>query len=349
MSSDFANAGKASLQTIPVPPISMDAIYARARDRRSRTSLRRVALGPMLAVGVLGAATIAAVKSGGIDLWIRGNKGALMIHSVEVIRSPHAAEFHAAVAKAIFPVVYPVALPHGAKIVEMIVAPKSAPTSVTLEYRGANGFHAQFLIADATIVNAAKFGPGSAQPRFGRVDAWHVGGEIVVVPRGMLSTAEVDRIKSAMLKSSPTASAADAVARLLPFVVLGGLDRVMTADRLAPATGSTVLIDDAQVRYLPQRIASRAPFVDNRIQSITGVTYKNGMPQFGQGIMARTVSPKNVEIDLNGMKAIEATLRAHGMQRCRCDVLFHRGVRSYTIWTLPQGHAKVEKYRVPAQ
>ncbi len=348
MPSEFSNAGKASLRAIAVPPLVMNAVRARAQERRSRTGLRRIIVGATLAIGILGAATVAVVKNAGVDLWVSGNKGAFMMHSLEWIRSPQASEFRAAVANATFPVVYPVGLPAGAKLVDMQVAPQGAPSTVMLAYRGPGEFHADFILANPKIVNAAKFGPGGAQPHFGHIDTWRVGDEVVVVPKGLLSAAAIDRIESAMRKTSPAASAADAQSRLLPFIVLGGIDRVVTAARYAPSTGSSVLIEDSQVRSLPRRIAARDPFVDNRVQSLSGFIYEKGKLSGARSKPVPGVSSKKVVINLDGMKAIESALRAHGMLQCRCDVLFHRGAAAYTIWALPLGHGAVSKYVVPA-
>lgn len=347
MPSEFSSAGKAALRALPVPPLVMNSVRARAREHRSRAGFRRMVAGVMLSVGVVGAATVAVVKNPGVDLWVSGNKGAIVMHSLEWIRSPRAAEFRAAVAHAKFTIIYPMGLPADAKLVDMEVAPQGEPTSAMLDYRGPGGFHAQFILADASIVNATTFSAAGGRPQFGHVDTWRVGDEVVVVPKGVLSSDEIDRIKRAMGATSAAASAADVQNRLIPFIVLGGIDRVITAERYAPSTGRNVLIDDSQVHLLPVLISRRDPLLDSRIRLVSGFTYKDGKMLSARARPAGRASD-DVAIDVSGMKAIESALRAHGMAHCRCDVLYHHGARAYTIWTLPRGRGAVAKYVVPA-
>ena len=344
MPSDFSAVGKVAVDSLPVPPMSFDAIRMRADTRRGGERLRRFILVGALVLGTVGTAVAGANYYQGVRLWFQGGKAAVVVQSFEMLRDPRAAEVRAAVANASFPIIFPVGVPAGSSITHVFVAPVGHPTSIAIDYHNANGFGAGIMLFDASAANATTLPGGGARPRFGRVYQWRVGSEIVVIPKSAITDAQVDRIKAAMAQSNPAASLAATETMLPTLIVLGGSSRLGVAEQIG-ADRNSVLLDEQWVRSIPRRLKQSEPIRDARITSISNVPYANGEPQYNR---ATGLSwSKNVVITLAGMRAISNVL-ASRKAPCNCYVLYDgSGAQTYRVWVIPPT-GKVEGYEVDA-
>jgi hypothetical protein len=340
--------GKAARDAVIVPELSMNAIRLRSKRVGAHNRLTVAIACVAFAAGTLGAAAYGEKAVEGIRIWISGDKSAAVVDSLTMIREPLARQLRAVVAKATFPVVFPVGLPADAQVRSVIFSPAEKPNIFVVMYtRLGNHKVDTFMLVDPAVVNADQLPVGMERPTFRTVKQWRIGGEIVMPGWDAEHWANWSAIRAAMASSSPDASL-DALANALPkVVVLGSPARLDVAERLRPAGGPSVLIEPRQIDAI-LRSAHPQPIVDNRTYTLTHIPYVKGAPDYEKASMAFS---KDVLASANGARAIEAAVRLAGGAACSCYVLVHQpDAATYWVWTIPAtGAAPPRKFVVDAK
>lgn len=348
MDSEFSTAARAARALIPVPAAPIGSIRNRARSDRARSRMRVLVASSALALGGVGLATGAGARIvNDVRVWLNGDQVATVVHSGVLLRNPKAGELRAAIAKATFPVIFPVGVPAGTRITMVTLAPADRPSAITVSYHNdAAGFKASFALIDPAVVapdGAAVPAASSSRTAY----HWNVAGEIVgtVAP----PSAEIERIKAAMLASTPAESLAANEAMLTKLTVLGATVRLAIAERYAPPNGPSVLLDETQVASIPRLVQSRDAILDRRIDTITNISYKHGDLANGTAHASKVIA-----VSAGGVRAIDAALHAGGTRLhapCGCEVLFTRPEGStYWVWIIPlSGTDTVKKFAVDAR
>lgn len=329
----------------------MNAIRSRAGGARRRERTRALVACAALVCAIGAGAGLGAKLYGGVNVWLFGDKAAIVVSSLVTTSSPTASQLREVIDRATFPVVLPAGLPPGAQAIRILYAPPDRPTSITIQYRSRrSSFTGGFTLMDSRAVNtdAALLPPGT---RVGSVYQWTVGKETVIVALGSMSAGEVDRARAAMLAASPRATLERTEAALPRIAVLGGFFEIADrADRLAPAQGESVLLDRSYVRWISTLAKTNAPIYDRRTIYLSNIPMVRGVPDYSK---ATVHWPKTVAVSPAGVKAIDAMLAASGTDRndCRCELLVNRpGAKTYRIWRIPIAAAEpVRKYAVDAR
>ena len=354
MSFDFSATGRAAREQITVPEIPMESIRSRSHALRARGRVQALAACAAISVGAIGAGTGLGVKIyDGVHVWLSGGKAAMAVQTFVMVREPTAADVRKAIAHATFPVVFPVGMPVGSRVFGIEATPAGRPSAIIIAYRNTGGAEgATFVLLDPAVVDAQGAAARTAAARFGRVDDWRIGGEIVLVASHRLPPSDLERIKAAMLTSSPSVSLAATEAIAPKVVIVGGHDRLDRAERLRPPNGSTVLVDQGTVRSITLGGKSGQAILDRRVFRATKVPYANGEMDYRN---VKGVPSKAIAVTANGVRAIAAVLRSTGAGRhgndCGCEVLFSQpNGTTYWIWTMPASAAgPVKKYSVDAR
>jgi hypothetical protein len=354
MRADFSAMGRAARELIAAPVVPMEAIRGRAQAARVRDRARMLIACAALAIGALGATVgLDARIYEGIRVWLSGGKAAIEVRSLVLISNPTAPDLRRAVAHATFPVILPVGVPGGSRIIHMGFAPAVRPDAVFVQYRNPRvNFNVGFLLVDSTDVSAAQaFMPtGVAKPRFGDVYQWRVGSETVIVPqKASISADDVRRVEAAMMKTTPSDSLAANEAMLYRITVLGGFYGVADiAERIAPSEGPSVLVDRGHLTLIPSLTEQNKPLLDTRTVHLSDIPTVNGRPDYSR---ATLYWPRIVAVPASGVRAIATVLRSTSTGlRCQCEILFHQpNPQRYWIWTIPtSAGAPMKKYFVEA-
>jgi hypothetical protein len=350
MSSDFSAKGRSARDLIPVPDLPLNAIRSRSHAARARGRLQAIAACAAIAAGAIGAGSGLGEKVyDGVRVWLSGDKVAVAMTSFVMVRQPTAADLRDTIAGATFPVVFPAGIPADSRVAMLAASPPGHPSAIVVSYHthpGGDG--PTFVLLDPAVVDASGGGVRAASARFGAVYDWRTGGEIVLAAKRGLAPGDIGRIKAAMATSSPRQSLAAIDSMLATVAALGGPNRLELAERSAPRTGRSVLLDQAQVRSIP-RVAQRGtPIRDGRAFRVTQVPYANGQMDYRK---MRAVASGVVAVPPNGVRAIDAVLRSAGGGDCGCEVLFHQpSAATYWIWTIPMtGPPAAKKYAVDAK
>jgi hypothetical protein len=352
MHSDFSTTAKSARAAILVPSVPLENIMSRSRALGNRDRLRTIVVCGAMALAAIGAAATGSKLYGGIQFWLSGSQGAVTIHSMAVVSPPLGNDLRVIAAKATFPVVYPVGLPAGTRIIRIMYAPADRPTSITLQYLNPrSGFNVILTVVDSTIVNATSLPmPGGGQaPRFGTVAQWNVGDETVIAFSGNLAPSFVRTIKDAMRSTSPSASLSTNEAMLWRLRTVGAPYRLADiAEQLAP-NGSVV--SRGELRLVPGLARARRPLLAANVMYMTNIPYANGIPQYNR---ASQRWDREVSVPADGVRAIAAVMAAageSGRSTDCCEILYTPVSKgSYTLWTLPMSSsAPAKKYLVDAK
>lgn len=352
MPADFSTAGRTARERIPVPAVPLEIIRERSRADQRRAGMRKAILCATLAVAAVGAAAgFSSRIYDGIRVWLAGSKAAIEIRSLVTVSDPTATDLRRVVAHATFPVVLPVGLPAGSRIIRIAFAPAAHPTSLFVQYKnGRSGLSAGFLLTDSSAVNTPGLllPSGAARPRFGEVYQWRTADQSVIVPQASgISSGDINRIEAAMANASPATSLAESETLARRIIVLGGFFEVAdAAERIAPSQGESVLVDRGHLRQLASLVKNHQPMLDSRTVYLTNIPSVRGRPDFSQ---ATLYLPKVVVIPANGVRAIASVLQSSSSPKeCNCEVLFHQVDRNvYQIWKIPIAvGAPVRKYTV---
>lgn len=345
MHSDFSILGRSARELITVPDLSIEAIRVRSHAAGVRARVRALFVCGVAAVAVLGAAGIGTNVSG-VRVWLFGNKGAIAVGSLVMVRQPTVSDVRDVAAHATFPIVFPVGMPAGTRVGMLLFSPAGHPNAVSIQYRNERtGFKAAVTFFDSRAVNtnAALLPGGSARPPLREVSAWRAGGETVVGPNGHGSAGALSRIKAVTLKTSAAQSLAATETMVGNVAVLGGPPQLAAlAERYAPANARSVLLDPQHIRAIPSLVSHRRPILDSRVVYLTDIPSVGGAPDYSKATLRWPVTA----ISASGVRAVAAVTRGS----CDCEILFNQpAAGTYWIWKIPLSGSAVKKYSVNAR
>ncbi len=352
MSNEFSAQGKSARELIPVPDLAMESIRIRSRAARTHARAQALIACAAISIGAIGAGAVGSKLYDGVRVWLAGDKAAIRLDSFESVFEPMASDVRAAAAHATFPVVFPVGIPAGSRVRMLTVSPPAHPRAIIVSYENhAGGDGPGFVLLDPAVfeVNGAA---QIASAQVGPAYDWRVGGEVVLAGRARFSLQDRDRVKTAMLQSSPRESLAAIDTMVFKIMVLGRAERVEVAERSAPRSGRSVLLAQYLVRTIPRLVKSGAPIIDRRAARVVKVPYVNG--QFDYRHM-RAVPGHAIGVPANGVRAIGAVLRSTVAGGdggdCKCEIMFNQpNSAAYWVWKIPMsGPPTVKKYAVDAR
>ncbi|HTA40314.1 MAG TPA: hypothetical protein VK760_14620 [Candidatus Acidoferrales bacterium] len=352
MHADFSIAAKSARAALAVPAVPLERIVNRSRALGNRDRLRSVVLCGAMVLAAAAATTVGTRLYSGIQIWLSGNRAAVIVHSMAIVSPPLGNDLRALAAKATFPVTYPVGLPDGTRITRVIYAPADHPTSLTLQYLNPrSGFSAGLTLVDPAVVNATNLpaSGGGQAPWFSTVDQWRVGGETVIGLMGKIAPANVRAIQDAMRSTSPSASLSASEAMLWKLRSVGAPYQLAdTAERLAP---NGAVVGRGDLPLIPGLARTHQPLLSTRVTYLTNIPYKKGVPQYNSASMRWD---RDAIVPADGVRAIAAVLAAageSGHETACCELLYTAPSNgTYTIWTLPvSASAPVKKYLVDAK
>jgi len=300
----------------------------------------------------LGAGTAVGQKLyDGVRVWLSGGKVALSIASFVMVREPTVPDLHDVVQRASFPIVFPVRVPTGTRMTMLIFAPSDRPNFVEVHYHNERAnFNVGFSLIDSATINTNEATLPTGLWRT-RSDLWQVGREAVLIPKfAHVSLNGLNRIKLAMMQTSPASSLAFTDTTLRKVLVLGVRPELAdVAEGYAPLTGRSVLLDPELTRRIPNMVRQDKPVVDDRIIYLSNISLVRGEPDYSKATLRW---PRVILISSAGVRAINAVLRFNSAKRdCHCVILFNQpDPATYWVWKLPlSAVASVRKYAVDAK
>ena len=304
MPSDFVERARVAYAALPVPAPPLAGIRARGRRRDARLRARIAAVG---AAGVVAAAGLSsgagAAIGGAIRVWISGGTAAVEVRGLTVIKHPMRADVADVAARATFPVVFPIALPRGMRLRQVMFAPSDHPTTITLEYANATGGTLQPTLVDASSVDAGRPPAGT----FHRpAHPWTVGRELVLL--GASHEAQSAPIRRAMQGSTPAASLAANEALASPFVDLSGSMLPDPAAERVAAGARNVLLDARHRSMIASLARAGRALLDDRTITLTDIPQVRGAPDYAH---AKLQFSHTVAVPADGVREIAAYLRVH--------------------------------------
>ena len=351
MESEFSARARLALESIAVPQLAMGSIRHRAESAASRER-RILVICSVIALIILGTGVGFGKRIyDGVNVWLSGNKAAVVVGSLVMVREPTAADLRAVVTRMTFPVVLPAGLPPGTRVSMMLYAPAKHPTSLTLTYASRRGSLVGITLLDTASIQKgqSQLPTGSARPAFRDADVWRIGRETVLLPKGILPIRDIDAIKSATLRVSPLASVIKTETMLRRITVLDNTPGVADiAERYAPQDGRSVLLDLNSLRWILSLKDPNKPLLDSRIVYLTNIPSLNGEPQYDKATLSW---PKHVIVSAAGVRALSAVMRFAGIRpSCGCAVLFsEQSNEPYRIWVITSSSASVTGYSVDAK
>lgn len=345
---EFSSTAKAARSSLAVPALSLESVRGRARAIDGRERIRAFALSATLVLAAVSVGSgFAARLIEGVHGWLSGNTASIIVTSLVVVQHPMPADIKAAAERATFPVVFPVGLPEGTRVIRLLYAPREHPNSITILYQNdRTNLRAGFTLSETSALNTNGAAPRPGSALVTEVTHWEVGGETVLVPKKSIAPETVSDVKRAMLSASAPQSlaATQAIASRID-VMLGNSERAAElAEHVAPADGSTVLIDAKTLRLIPRLLKTGKPLVDTRIAFLTDIPSVNGAPQYTKATIRW---PRVPVASGTGIRAIDAVLRIAGTPKV--GLIFHRhDPRAFWIWTMNSETASPTKYVVDA-
>lgn len=341
---DFSERGRAMMDSISAPGIPLDALKRRSQATRIHDTLRASVAAVIFGLGAIGIVS-AGILMGGIHIWFAGNCASWAITSLQTITDPTAQELTAIVKSASFPVVLPVGLPPGVRIMRVAISPIDRPTSITIEYRKGSARLVGFTLFDTSALGGTALPSASQRTPFMRVRRWTVGREAVVVPAKYAAATLAHTIEAAMKRSTPALSLQQNIAWSSPVVVLGGFFSVADrAARLVPAGAAAVLIDRGHVREISSLAKTGRPLLDSRTVDLTHIPAVNGYPQYNR---AKYHWLRTVVIGPDGVRAVAQAIRESACATT-CEFLYtKKNASTAWVWAIPVGGGAVRKLVVP--
>lgn len=331
MHADFSSAAKAARAQLVVPAIDVESIRNRSQADGIRARLRRLVVACAFALGAIGAGMAFAANTGGVRVWLFGDKAMLEIKSFAMTREPMPADLKRIAQSATFQVVWPVGIPD-ARIAWVAYSPADHPDFLTVNYFDNSG-HATtgVSIVDSRYVQTNRALLPKTNVVGGRTPyIWRVGEETVFMTRGQ-NAARAAAIRSAMLRTSASTSLSQNESFATNIIVAPGAAAFLkTAERIAP--DGSVLLPAARIPELARLSARNKPFADGRTIIATNIPSKKGEPDYAHATLqfAHTVA-----IPAAGVRDAAAALaRAHVRRTCGCAVLIHHAAGGYTVWTI---------------
>lgn len=346
---DFSSAAKAARAQLAVPAIDMDAIGVRSRTGVG-VGLRARVFSWAIALGVLGtAAALAAGAHKGIHLWMSGNTMEAAIQSFAQVRAPMASDVERIANSAAFPVTLPVGVPTNYRVVWIAYSPSEHPTLITIKYETPSGAPAMAIsvVQTSSIERNRALLPPSPTPRTA-THGWHfeIGSETVLVQGRHVTSAQVLNVERTMQSKTPAQALADLQAHLTPLLVLAPVPSVpleLAAERLAPASGTNMLLARWALHELALRAQANEPLRDPRPITVTNIPSVNGQPDYRN---ATVVFDRPIAIQAGAVKSIESILRrAKVGPGCSCAIVVHQANGNYDVWKIDASTLKVTRLR----
>ena len=154
MGSDFSAMGRSARELIPVPPVPLQSIRGSSHRARARGRMQTIAACAAVSLCALGAGAGAKMYHDA-QVWLSGGKITATVHSGVLMHQPTAAELRKAIARATFPVVFPVGVPAGSRVYMVTLAPAERPSMITVSYQNErSGFKASFALLDPAVVDS---------------------------------------------------------------------------------------------------------------------------------------------------------------------------------------------------
>ncbi len=338
MPSDFAEVGKTLEDALSVPDLPLESIRSGARAARMRQHWRVVVVTAFAAIIALASGTVLAAKVFGFQMWLYGNRVAMMSpHSLTIYRGPDETTVRHVISNATFPVVFPVGLPSGERVLRLVVTPADHPSAILIQYHK-NGERGYTLIDSSLVQNGTPPQlPGIASVPLSKLHYWRVGSEVVVSPNPAQWPKDA-AVKAAMLRATPQGSLAQTISRLYRITALGGfLSAANRADAIAPSDGRSTLVDRGHLREVPTLVRSHKVLFTTRATTIDHIGTSHGKADFGHASLHP--GPQELAVSANGVRAISAVLATNVCGRApkfTCEMLINeRSGMPYRIWALP--------------
>jgi len=342
MPSNFAEVGKTLQTTIPVPELPGTSIRSRLRDANARARSRALIACTLAAITVLGSGTvIAAIKLGGVRIWLAGDKAAIAMHSFAFIQNPNADDLRRVTTDATFPVVLPVGIPKGMHMNSLFFSPADHPNFIEVTYRNAktDARSAQFILVDSSLVNHGRAPalPNGEQLPVAQVTHWNVGQETVVV----MGPGQAAQMKAPMSGVTPAESLAQTLPMLYRITLVADQDRLADeADAIAPSQGRSALLDRDSLRGIVSVAQSHKALMVVRETMFDTYPIVAGKPDFAHAKRHLTLE---TAVSAGGVRAIAAVLASDVCgsggrmgSGFTCEMLINeRSGRAYWIWVLP--------------
>ena len=239
----------------------------------------------------------------GVRIWISGEKVGATVTSLASANAPTAADLRELIRSATFPVVLPVGLPAGTRVVALRFAPVDHPNVIDLEYRNERANrHWGITLFDSSAV--ATIG---TQPNLMRSYMWKVGRENVVIVKRTVRAAQATTIRNAMSTSTPRSSFSETVPMLANATILGNAKgSYQVAERYGAPGGHSVLIGSNVLQTIPMLEKQHKPILDTHIVYLTNIPAKNRQPVYSK---ARLSWPHTVMVGPQGVRSLGAVLR----------------------------------------
>lgn len=350
MLSDFSAAAKRAQARIVVPDAPLERIRTSVSSRRQRGKVRALVCSAAITLACAGTAAAFGLYNG-VHIWFAGNKTAVAVRSLALVREPQERDLRDVVSRATFPVVLPVGLPAGTHVWKMTYAPAEHPTMVELSYiNAATGFRTGVTLFDSSAVNGGSV-PATAMWRpSADVYKWQAGRETVVVVKSALSAANQRRMETAMASASPESSLRATIPMLSTATILNiAPDAGEVAARYMPKNGRTVVLGRRFPETIARILKHRRALRDTRTTYLTNIPSKDGAPDYAHATLQWPNTGTVIPAD--GIRAIDAVYRIAGIRGdCGCMTFFNElpGSQTYRIWILrgTPPNVTLRKYRI---
>ena len=345
MHADFHDLAKEAKANLLVPEVPLERILMRSEQVGARGRLRSVFYAAAISLATVG--TAAALSTGmfrGVQIWIDGNRGTVAVHSFAMMREPTRAAVQRVVAKATFPVIFPLGLPPDARVSRLTYAPEDRPNAFFIEYRGRSWKRATLAIFDSSAVHSGSASmPGGQGVSFHDSVSWNNGRETVLALKGAFSARTIDQIKKATAHATADSSLALASPMFSKAIVLGTAPELaQIADRYGSGNRGAVVIGPQLVRTVPAMAVRHQPLLDSSLVILTNIPSVQGQPDYAKATLRW---PRTIAISSDGVRAIAAVLQtAGGAEGCGCDVVIARPAgQPFEVWEVSSKNIAVAR------
>ena len=316
---EFSQAGRMARDRINAPNVPLDGIRHRAQAANRR---QRVALASIVAALVFASVSVgtgAAQRAyQGVRIWISGSRGAMVLHSLAIIRDPMPADIRAIAHSAAFQVIFPSGIPAGTRIIRIMYTPADHPNTIAVGYLPKHGKQFDVTLVQTSSIDNGQLPPGASPMS---VTVRQVGEESVVAQQRFPSP------KFLQWNDTPEQSLARAEAFAAPIHIMEPHAEVVdAAERIAAGNSRAVIIGRPYTQTIPQLAREHKPLLEARDIVLVNIGQKNGSPDFAN---ARQQFPKVVAVDARGVEALNAALQR---RPCTCPMLIVPSGNSYRVW-----------------
>lgn len=338
MPSDFAKVGKQLEADLSVPALPIDAIRGRSRVQRRRHQWRLVVLCAFAAIAALGSGTVLAAKVFGFQAWLSQDRvAATRVRSFIMYQGPDQATLRHVVSSATFPVVLPVGLPAGERVLRLVVAPADHPSIIMIQYLE-NGYRQYTLIDSSLVQNGSSPQiPGIASAPISAAHYWRAGGE-VVFSENPSQWPQDPAVRAAMLRATPAESLAKTASRLYRITSAGafGLGLENMADALAPSSGRSALVGPQNLGQVAALVRAHKAIFAVQSTKFDHIPVVQGHEDLAHASLHP--GPQELAVSVDGVRAISAVLSTNACgsgPKFTCEILINeRSGMPYRIWVL---------------